>query len=205
MSQSDDDGECEDWDDCDNHPSDGNLDTEASRDIGTAGPTFRTRGKLQAVVNTLHQVKWSFKQFLHAWMKESCELRHRRYRTFPQRQKALQQTLAGMPKTYLVSTFTATFTAELDALITKPYFGRFDHTAQIDDIDFDHFKLFGKLHLHGIPYWFSYCATRVPIRQAIISLGPRNCIDYRLRLQVLSVIPGLENVRTTWLLYWMPI
>ena len=137
MSQSDDDGECEDWDDCYNHPSDGNLDTEASRDIGTAGPTFRTRGKLQAVVNTLHQVKWSFKQFLHAWMKESCELRHRRYRTFPQRQKALQQTLAGMPKTYLVSMFTATFTAELDALITKPYFGRFDHTAQIDDIDFD--------------------------------------------------------------------
>jgi len=36
MSQSDDDDEVENWDTYDNHPSDGNLYTEALRDIDTA-------------------------------------------------------------------------------------------------------------------------------------------------------------------------
>jgi hypothetical protein len=52
MSQSDDDDEVENWDSYDNHPSDGNPDTEALRDIDTAHSTSRTRQKLQAVVDT---------------------------------------------------------------------------------------------------------------------------------------------------------
>jgi hypothetical protein len=69
MSQSDDNDEDEDWDDCDNDTSDESLGTEALGDIDTAGPTgptYRTRQKLQTIVNTLQRVKWSFKQFIHA-------------------------------------------------------------------------------------------------------------------------------------------
>ena len=70
-------------------------------------------------------------------MNESCELKHRRYRTLSQRRKALQQTLVRMPSNTYQLHLVSMFTAELDALTTKPYFGRFDHTAQIDNIDFD--------------------------------------------------------------------
>ena len=43
MSQSDDDDDIEDWDSYGNHPCDGNLDTEALRDIDTAHSTYRTQ------------------------------------------------------------------------------------------------------------------------------------------------------------------
>ena len=127
MSQSDDDDEDDDWDDCDNDANDESLGTEALGDIDTAGPTgptYRTQQKLQAVVNTLQRVRWSFKQFIHAWMRESCDLKHRRYRTLSQRQKALQQTLAGMPSITSRPDLVSVFRAELDALTGKPYFGR---------------------------------------------------------------------------------
>jgi hypothetical protein len=70
-------------------------------------------------------------------MRESCDLKHRRYRTLSLRQKALQQTLAEMPSITSRFDLVSVFRAELDALIGKPYFGRFRHTAQIDNIDFD--------------------------------------------------------------------
>ena len=130
--QRDDSDEDEDWADYGDYLNDENLDMEALR----GGPTFRTQRKLQVVVNTLKQVRWSFEQFIHAWMNEPRRLKHRRYCTLSQRQRALQRTLVRIPSNtnhHLVSMFTA----ELDALTTKPYFGRFDHTAQIDNINFD--------------------------------------------------------------------
>jgi hypothetical protein len=120
MSQSDDDDEVKNWDTYDNHPSDGNLYTEALRDIDAAHSTYRTRQKLQAVVDTLKQVRWSFTQFIHAWMNESCELKHRRYRTLSQRRKALQQTLVRMPSNTYQLHLASMFTVEKYEAFPKP-------------------------------------------------------------------------------------
>jgi hypothetical protein len=133
----DDDDWDDDYEDDDNDISDASLATDVLRDIDIAAPTYRTRSKLQAVINTLLKVRWSFRQFLHAWIKEAHVLKHRRYRTASRRRDALLETLAGMPSIIGQLHLVPVFTEELDALICKPYFGRFDHTAHIDDIDFD--------------------------------------------------------------------
>lgn len=137
MAQSDDEESEEDWDDDDIDLGNSSLNQGILACAEVEGNTYRTRQKLQVMVNTLRHVGLSFRQFVYAWIREPSALKHRRYATRSQRQQAFYKTLAGMPSTITRLYLKPVLTAELDTLIGKPYFGRFDHTAQIDDIDFD--------------------------------------------------------------------
>ena len=63
----------------------------------------------------------------------SLLIRHRRYRTPHQRQRALQDALNMAP----LSPFD-TISSELNALILQPFFNQFDHTANLETVDFGH-------------------------------------------------------------------
>lgn len=100
-------------------------------------PTYRTRQKLQAVTDCLRKVQWSFPQFINAWANESSEIKHRRYRTREMRRKALKQTLQGMSKVTGEYVLTSVTRVETDELIKQPYFGKFDYTTQLNNLDFN--------------------------------------------------------------------
>ena len=107
----------------------------------------RTRRNLQTVVDALHSVGWRLDHFLNAWIQDApggrdLTLTHRLYVTPDHRKKALRE---AMTPTLLNSIFLGpvliphgpNIAKEFDALISTPYFGSFDHTADLDAIDFD--------------------------------------------------------------------
>lgn len=110
-------------------------------------PTERvsTQRKLQEVVNTLRRVRWSLKSLLVAWIgaeEDSRKLRvtHRTYGTTRRRRRAIRKAMDD-PRIRSVcqpqSPQPDAFITELDRLIQQPYFGQFDHTADLDTLDFD--------------------------------------------------------------------
>jgi hypothetical protein len=101
---------------------------------------YNKRRKLQTVVNALHGVGWRLDHFLRAWIQDAprgqdLTLEHRLYVTPSHRRKALQEALETIEQPVLLH--DSTFTTEFEALINTHYFGRFDHTAEVDTIDFD--------------------------------------------------------------------
>jgi len=100
----------------------------------------RKRRKLQTVVDALHKVGWRLDHFLQAWIQDAPRgrdliLTHRLYATPSHRRKALQEALETIEQPVLLH--DSTLTTEFEALINTHYFGRFDHTAEVDTIDFD--------------------------------------------------------------------
>ena len=91
--------------------------------------------KLQEVVDTLRRIGWSFTQFIAAWSgdrlgSEHVQLEHRQYRTVKQRRAALSRAVRdfGCDK--------ARPAKELDRLIKEPFFNKFDHKMDFEDMDF---------------------------------------------------------------------
>jgi hypothetical protein len=118
---------------------------ESERDDENTEPDYRsTQEKLQAIANLLRQYRWTFKDFLQAWVQEAdnygqeITLDHRGFRTTQRRRKVLlaavdspsiQQVLAG-------STTSALLLTEFGNLIRTRYFGKFESTEDLESIDF---------------------------------------------------------------------
>jgi hypothetical protein len=103
------------------------------------------RRKLQTVTDTLSSVKWSLDRFLRAWVQvpprgQNLTLTNHKYGTPSHRRKALSEALKPLLSNTIeqpVLLHDSTLTKEFEALIHTHHFGCFDHTADLDAIDFD--------------------------------------------------------------------
>jgi len=99
--------------------------------------------KLERVLSTLQEVHWSFSEFLLAWVgigddlqEKEILIQNRQARTLAQRYRRLQRVIekirqcrAGAFETQPIHN---TLSHELNALIRRPFFGKFDHTVHLD-------------------------------------------------------------------------
>jgi len=102
-----------------------------------------TQFKLQQVANTLRRVRWSFRTFIRAWVgaEEGREviIKHRRY-AHPQHRRHVLMRAMEDPRTSSVCprpSLADSFAVELDNLIRQPYFAQFDHTTDLETLDFE--------------------------------------------------------------------
>jgi len=112
------------------------------------GPPLRLsqQEKLQLVVDTLRSIRWSFSQFLLIWagaadniQETEILLDHRLLRTQEQRREALDRAIGRIQayENLLPSQPTiSTIADEIDALIGRDYFKRFEHRSNPEDINF---------------------------------------------------------------------
>jgi hypothetical protein len=101
----------------------------------------RRARKLQAVVDTMKRERFSFAQFLSAWVEadegKGIILQHRLYSRVKQRRKALLKAVTEDSQLSGVLGAPADlFTKELDCLIKEPHFATVDTTSKLEDIDF---------------------------------------------------------------------
>jgi hypothetical protein len=151
---------------------------EDDRGTGSLG----TQEKLQAIADLLRQYRWTFKDFLRAWVQEVdrygqvITLDHGALSTPQQRQKTLAAAI-DLPVIQQVldkPAILATLSAEFSSLIQTRYFGKFKATESIDSIDFTaafqavqesaptwHRILMGLLQ-NQRSHWPSYSATPQP-------------------------------------------
>lgn len=114
--------------------------------------------KLQAIAELLKQYRWSFTDFLKAWVQEvdnhgqQIRIDHRGFVTPKKRQEALARAIAS-PVVQQVSggpRMIDTLLEEIGSLIKTPYFGRCESTVDLDTIDFT--AAFGSVQHHA-PTW----------------------------------------------------
>jgi hypothetical protein len=99
---------------------------------------------LQQVVDILQQNHWTFGNLLNAWVEEYGDgrmllLDHQGYKTVAQRQRAYSRALR-LPSVQALHSddlSTDSLAAELRALINTSSFGQFDHTTDLETLDFD--------------------------------------------------------------------
>jgi hypothetical protein len=128
--------------DCDDYPSNGSDDDSTGVDIpidNTLEERMDTQQNLQQVTDTLRRVGWRFRQFLLAWIgqrKGSCniEIEHRTYRTVQQRREVLLKTV--IDDLYTRTLVVDQIGHELDDLTYQPLFNQFDHTTDLNIVDF---------------------------------------------------------------------
>lgn len=117
-----------------------------------------TEKKLQVILDALREVKWSFHQFLLAWAgvrlgSNDVQLEHPYYRTVQQRRDQLNRATVSLQDAGVIpSSAVEQLEHELDQLIPRPYFGRFDSTTNLETIDFD--EAFRIIKVNA-PYWHS--------------------------------------------------
>ena len=102
-----------------------------------------TQFKLQQVANTLRRVQWSFRTFILAWAGaekgKAVTIQHLQYAQPQQRQRVLMRAMDD-PRIRGICQRPSpadSFAAELDNLIRQPYFGQFDHTTDLETLDFE--------------------------------------------------------------------
>lgn len=110
----------------------------------------KTQRKLQMIVKTLQRVRWSLKTFLQVWVTEEKDnqgtpitIHHHYWRTPRLRQLALKDAVNDtsdipyLQDLYYGPPILSTLTGEFDRLISTPSFGQFDHTMDLDRLDFN--------------------------------------------------------------------
>ena len=128
-----------------------------------------TQSKLEEVANCLSDMGWSLRSFLRAWAKEpsgnrSLEIPFRQWRTPTRRRTALADALADPEIEPLYHKPPGPFIAdELDRLISKPYFGRFDHTHELATLDFSQAVVIIR---ETAPVWYSLAMELLANRRA---------------------------------------
>ncbi|KAE8408139.1 hypothetical protein BDV37DRAFT_238884 [Aspergillus pseudonomiae] len=109
---------------------------EETAEETTDYPEFRTRAKLQYMVNALEHISWSTESFLRAWINSPVQLRHKKYHSREKRQEYFLGTIDRLKlKRQLYD--PAILMEELTRLVKKQYFDQFDLHATIEDIDFN--------------------------------------------------------------------
>ncbi len=96
---------------------------------------------LQQVLQALRRCRWTFKDLIHNWVQEEDKdnheviLEHRSYKTAAQRRRVLVTAVESLVASG-VDTTTSTLLAEFNHLLQTPFLGQFDHTTNVDTIDF---------------------------------------------------------------------
>jgi len=116
--------------------------------FGPAAERFTPQQKLEKVIQTLREVHWTFSQFLLAWVGIGDDLQdrdilleNREARTPAQRYRRLHRVVQKI-RDLRVDAFETrpiietTISQELNSLVGKTFFGRFDHTVQTDALDY---------------------------------------------------------------------
>ena len=99
--------------------------------------------KLQRVVDTLRDVRWSFQQLLQVWSQEfdrfgnELRLNHRRYSTALLRRRVFKQAVTSVAHicSNIEDSNTHVFTREFSSLRKAQYFQTFGHTMDMLRLD----------------------------------------------------------------------
>lgn len=135
--------------DAENNISEDNVYNDAYPDMfEPQGERLTPQEKIEKVLHTLREVRWTFSQFLLAWVGLGDDLRDqdillesREARTPAQRYQRLHKVvqkirLSREDAFESQEPIEITLSRELNSLVRQPFFGKFDHTAHPDVLDY---------------------------------------------------------------------
>jgi len=155
-----------DYSDIEDGTSDDDMYNPTSTDISepTAG-RLTAQQKLERVLHTLHEVNWTFSQFLLTWVGIGDDLQdrdrdilldNREARTPGQRYRRLHQVVQKIrlrrKDAFENRPMDAILSRELNSLVGKTFFGKFDHLVHPDALDY---RAVSKVMKKWAPTWYT--------------------------------------------------
>jgi hypothetical protein len=122
--------------------SHGNNSCGGLRKAPRRGEYLRREHKLNHMVRALKRVRWKFSDFIIAWagteQDNDLRIHHRKYHKHEQRRAALHEALDLLHERgiYQAQPDVNQCILELNVLITKPFFNRFDPTMDLTKMDY---------------------------------------------------------------------